>query len=166
MDNCRRQDSLWGPALDQQRLWVRHHWIDSTHAVPCGSRKWAGSYSVGREPAMRISTNSGLVAIVCGQPPPDGDQVFLLLWTLVQPGITGTVIDVRAHLAAGCGMQIKHHIETFGAAPGAAISAPDDVLTTFVITNNIQVWPNQPEYGGQAALKRQHSWICFALPTC
>src|SRR5580765_8230482 len=64
-----------------------------------------------------ITEHGRLIAIVRRQPPPDGGQVFLLLWTLVQPRISSAVIDVRARLSARCGMQIKDHIYAFGAAP-------------------------------------------------
>src|ERR1700720_3649103 len=64
-----------------------------------------------------IAEHGRLIAIVRRQPPPDGDQVLLLLWTLVQPWISGAVIDVRARLSARCGMQIKDHIQIFSTAP-------------------------------------------------
>ena len=64
-----------------------------------------------------ITEHGGLVAIVRRQPPPDCDQLLLLLWALVQPGISGAVVDVRARLPSGCGMHIEDHVQTFGAAP-------------------------------------------------
>src|ERR1700682_2286772 len=64
-----------------------------------------------------IAEDDRLIAIVRRQPPPDVDQVLLLMWTLEQPWISGAVIDVRARLSARCGMQIKNHIQIFSTAP-------------------------------------------------
>src|SRR6266478_3420817 len=65
-----------------------------------------------------ITEDNRFIAIMSGQPPPDSEQVLLFLWTLIQPGISDAVVDVRASLSAGRGMQIKDQIQTFGAAPG------------------------------------------------
>src|SRR5260370_31106139 len=64
-----------------------------------------------------ITKHRWLIAIVCRQPPPDGHKVLLLLFTLVEPGISRAVIDVRARLSARRGMSIKDHIKFFGPAP-------------------------------------------------
>ena len=57
-----------------------------------------------------VSEHGRLITIVRRQPPPDRDQVLLLLRTLVKPRISGAVIDVRTRLSARCGVQVKDHI--------------------------------------------------------
>src|ERR1700675_1363992 len=64
-----------------------------------------------------ITEHGGIVAIVCRQPAPDGDQMLLLSWTLVQPRKSGAVVDVRARLSPRRGVEIKNHVQIFGAAP-------------------------------------------------
>src|SRR6266478_9721903 len=64
-----------------------------------------------------ITEHRRLIAIARCQSSPDGDQVLLFLWTIVEPGISRAVIDVRARLPARCCMQVKDHINIFGAAP-------------------------------------------------
>src|SRR5215472_7112409 len=95
-----------------------------------------------------IAEHGRLIAIMGGQAAPDSNHMFLLLWTVVKPGIASAVINVRARLPAGRGVQIKNQINMFGAAPVDQLVQQLETIRVIALKQVVmQGHPNRIESG-------------------